>query len=42
MIVDEEIGTGKVLAQHIMAFVQETSGQVIACRLAGQEPEVIT
>jgi len=42
MIVDEEIGTGKVLAQHIMSFIQEDSGQVIACRLAGQEPEVIS
>lgn len=41
MIVDEELGSGKVLAQHIMSFVQEGSGEVIACRLAGQEPEVI-
>jgi len=42
MIVDEEIVTGKVLAQHIMDFVQESSGQIIACRLAGQEPEVVS
>jgi CPA2 family monovalent cation:H+ antiporter-2 len=42
MIVDEEIGSGKMLAQHIMSFIQESSGEVIACRLAGQEPEVIS
>ena len=41
IIVDEELSSGKVLAQHIMSFVQESSGEVIACRLAGQEPEVI-
>lgn len=42
MIVDEEIVTGKKLAQHLMSFIQESSGQVIACRLAGQEPEVVS
>jgi hypothetical protein len=30
------------LAQHLMSFIQESSGQVIACRLAGQEPEVVS
>jgi CPA2 family monovalent cation:H+ antiporter-2 len=41
VIVDEELGSGRLLAQHIMSFIQERSDQVIACRLAGQEPEVV-
>jgi len=39
IIVDEETRIGHILAHHILDYMQETSGEVMACRLAGQMPQ---
>ncbi len=36
IVVDEETRIGHILAHHILDFMRETSGEIIACRLAGQ------
>ncbi len=39
IVVDEETTIGQMLSQKIMQNIQENSGTVLACRLAGQTPE---
>jgi CPA2 family monovalent cation:H+ antiporter-2 len=41
IIIDEEASMGQQLAQKIVEHLQESSGAIIACRLAGQTPEII-
>ena len=42
IIIDEEASVGQQLAQKIVGHLQESSGATLACRLAGQTPEIIT
>jgi len=41
IIIDEEASMGQQLAQKIVEHLQESSGTILACRLAGQTPEII-
>ena len=40
MVIDEETSMGQMLSQKIMENITESSGSILACRLAGQTPEV--
>ena len=40
MIIDEETSTGEMLGKMIMKSIDESSGSILACRLAGQSPEI--
>ncbi|MFH1028017.1 MAG: hypothetical protein V1791_08450 [Pseudomonadota bacterium] len=41
IIIDEEASMGRQLVQKIVEHLQESSGAVMACRLAGQTHEII-
>jgi hypothetical protein len=40
IVVDEESTVGQMLTQRIIEHIQESSGSIFACRMAGQTPEV--
>jgi CPA2 family monovalent cation:H+ antiporter-2 len=40
IVIDEEATMGQMLSQKIMDYIKESSGSGMACRLAGQMPEV--
>ena len=40
MIIDEETSTGELLGKMIIKSIDESSGSTLACRLAGQSPEI--
>jgi hypothetical protein len=40
IVIDEESTVGQMLTQRIIEHIQEISGSIFACRMAGQTPEV--
>jgi CPA2 family monovalent cation:H+ antiporter-2 len=40
IVIDEESTVGQMLTQRIIEHIQESSGSIFACRMAGQTPEV--
>jgi len=40
IVIDEESTVGQMLTQRIIEHIQESSGSIFACRIAGQTPEV--
>ena len=40
VVVDEETTMGEMLSRKILEGLEETSDSLLACRLAGQTPEV--
>jgi len=40
IVIDEESTVGQMLTQGIIEHIQESSGSIFACRMAGQTPEV--
>ena len=40
LVIDEESTVGQMLTQKIIEHIQESSGSIFACRMAGQTPEV--
>ena len=42
IVVDEEISIGDMLSRQIVDYLKDDSGAVVACRLGGQTPELMT
>ena len=42
IVVDEEISMGDMLSRQIVDYLKDDSGAVVACRLGGQTPELIS
>jgi len=42
LVVDEETSMGQMLSRNIIEHLQDSSGTILACRLAGQTPEEIS
>ena len=41
LLVDEETNIGGLLSKKVLEFIHTSSGVDIACRLAGQTPEIV-